>query len=68
MKIKEIGLVALIIFGATLIIISNNYAQKSNNAIKSGLEECPISVGAHDTIWVKDCNSYLNNISKLENK
>lgn len=42
----------------------NSYAKKmvEKKAIERGLEECPMMPGvSFETIWVKDCNSYINN-------
>ena len=61
-------LVGLIAFGIFASLISFSYTESRNEALKLGLEECPKNIGYGDTIWVKDCNAYLNNLSKLENK
>ena len=58
-----------IIMVASFIGISTDYYISEQSAIKkavAGLEECPKRSGAITTIWVKDCNSYLKNITRLE--
>jgi len=61
LKLSEnTSLVLIILFSAIIFSISNflNY-KKEMTFVKAGLEQCPISKDSQKTIWVKDCEKYL---------
>ena len=43
-----------------LTVSSITYSENKTKmeAVKAGLEECPIEVGSYKTVWVKNCTEY----------
>ena len=61
-EITGVVLIIAVVFGGLAI---DNYTKQKTaiEAVKAGLEECPIKTGfSPQTIWVKDCPEYIKTI------
>ncbi len=66
-KWEVIALAASVVaFFGSLAISSISEENSAVEKAKTGLEECPKSLGSHNSIWVKDCIAYTKLLQEME--